>query len=84
MILSIVRGDLKSCFGKKTKTWVTWKTDFKPNISAGKSRRIVPRKKYNKTKNIQSKKKKKKKKKKKENKNKREKEVKCKADVSFQ
>ena len=45
MILSIVRGDLKSCFGKKTKTWVTWKTDFKPNISAGKSRRIVPRKK---------------------------------------
>ena len=70
MILSIVRGDLKSCFGKKTKTWVTWKTDFKPNISAGKSRRIVPRKK--------NKVKKKKKKKKKE------KEVKCKADVSFQ
>ena len=68
MILSIVRGDLKSCFGKKTKTWVTWKTDFKPNISAGKSRRILPRKKLSK-----------KKKKKKE-----EKEVKCKADVSFQ
>ena len=72
MILSIVRGDLKSCFGKKTKTWVTWKTDFKPNISAGKSRRLVPRK--NKVK-----KKKKRKKKKKE-----EKEVKWKADVSFQ
>ena len=50
MILSIVRGDLKSCFGKKTKTWVTWKTDFKPNISAGKSRRIVPRKKIKKKK----------------------------------
>ena len=72
MILSIVRGDLKSCFGKKTKTWVTWKTDFKPNISAGKSRRLVPRK-------YKVKKKKKRKKKKK-----KEKEVKWKADVSFQ
>ena len=60
MILSIVRGDLKSCFGKKTKTWVTWKTDFKPNISAGKSRRIVPRKKYNKTKKKKKEKKQKK------------------------
>ena len=45
MILSIVLGDFQSFFGKNTKTWETWKTDFKPNMSEGKSKRFVLRKK---------------------------------------
>ena len=45
MILSIVLGDFQSFFSKNTKTWETWKTDFKPNMSEGKSKRFVVRKK---------------------------------------
>ena len=44
MILSIVRGDFKSFFGKKTNTRETWKTGFKPNILEVKSKRFVLRK----------------------------------------
>ena len=40
MILSIVRGDFKSFFGKKTNTRETWKTGFKPNILEVKSKRF--------------------------------------------
>ena len=45
MILSVFQGDFKCFFGKNTKTWETWKTDFKQNISERKSKRFVLRKK---------------------------------------
>ena len=45
MILSVTQGDFKFFFGKNTKTWETWKTDFKQNISEWKSKRFVLRKK---------------------------------------
>ena len=40
VILSIVRGDFKRFFGKKTKTCETWKTECKPNILEGKFKEI--------------------------------------------
>ena len=45
MILSFALGDFKCFFGKSTKTWETWKTNFKQNISEWKSKRFVLRKK---------------------------------------
>ena len=35
MILSTVRGDFKSFFGKKRKTWEPWKTDFNSALTRG-------------------------------------------------
>lgn len=65
--------EFHSFFGKKTKTRETSKTDFKPNISEGKSKRFVLIKKTQQYKRSH-----------KVKRNKRKKEVECKAYVLFQ